>query len=84
VSVLAISSALERWNHAQNLLVLLALQASRLGGIVVWIGLMPLAVVMALAQEDRTVSVLAISSASERWTHAQDLLALLPLQTAPL
>jgi len=51
---------------------------------VVWIGLMPLAVVMALALEDRTASVLAISSASERWTHAQDLLALLLLQTAPL
>jgi len=51
---------------------------------VVWIGLMPLAVVMALAQDDRTASVLAILSASERWTHAQDLLALLLLQAAPL
>jgi len=47
VSVLAISSALVVWRCAQNLWSQVAL----LGGIVVWIGLMPLAVAMGLVQE---------------------------------
>jgi len=48
VSVLAISSALVVWSCAQNLWP----QVAPLGGIVVWIGLMPLAVDKGLVLED--------------------------------
>jgi len=43
-----------------EILVLVLLRAASLGGVVVWIGLMPLAVVMGLVLEGWTVSVLAI------------------------
>ena len=52
MSVQAISSVLEVWSPAQNLLVLGLLLAAPLGGNVVWIGLMLLAVIMGLVQED--------------------------------
>jgi len=97
VSVLAISSALEAWRCALYLLLLqlpqafplfllalLRLQAARLGGIVVWIGLMPLAVVMGLVQEVRTASALAHSSALEVWRCAQHLVVLQVPQATPL
>jgi len=48
VSVLAISSALVVWRCAQNLWP----QVAPLGGNVAWIGVMLLAVVMGLVQED--------------------------------
>jgi len=73
VSVLAISSALEGWNHAHSvlvlvllqaapleILVLVLLQAAPLGGNAVLIGRMPQAAVMGLVQEALMVSVLAI------------------------